>query len=168
MPITTPTQRISPMLWFDDQAEQAASFYTSIFKNAKILNTTRYTKDAEQAAGRPAGSVMTVEFVLDGQKFTALNGGPHFRFNEAISFVVRCSDQPEVDYYWDRLSAGGDPKAQQCGWLKDKFGLSWQVVPDQLVALLTDENPERARKATAAMLKMKKIDVAELERAAAA
>ena len=168
MPTTTPTQRISPMLWFDDQAEQAAGFYTSIFKNAKILNTTRYSKEAEQAAGPPAGSVMTVEFVLDGQKFTALNGGPHFKFNEAISFVVRCSDQAEVDYYWDRLSAGGDPRAQQCGWLKDKFGVSWQVVPDQLVRLLTDKDPERARKAMAAMLKMKKIEVAELERAAAA
>ena len=168
MPTTTATQRISPMLWFDDQAEEAASFYTSIFKNSKILNTTRYSKEAEQAAGRPAGSVMTVELVLDGQKFTALNGGPHFKFNEAISFVVGCGDQKEVDYYWDRLSAGGDPKAQQCGWLKDKFGVSWQVVPDQLTALLTNRNPEKARKAMAAMLKMKKIEVDELERAAVA
>ena len=111
---------------------------------------------------------MTVEFLLEGGKFTALNGGPHFKFNEAISFVVRCGDQKEVDYYWDRLSDGGDPKAQQCGWLRDKFGVSWQVVPEQLIALMTDKDPEKARKATAAMLKMKKIDVAELERAAAA
>jgi len=165
MPTISPTQRISPMLWFDDQAEQAAGFYTSIFKNAKILNTTRYTKEAEQAAGRPAGSVMTVEFVLDGQKFTALNGGPHFKFNEAISFVVRCSDQQEVDYYWDRLSAGGDAKAQQCGWLKDKFGLSWQVVPTIMSELLTDPNSEKSQRAFATMMQMKKIDIEALKRA---
>jgi predicted 3-demethylubiquinone-9 3-methyltransferase (glyoxalase superfamily) len=162
MPITT--QRITPMLWFDDQAEEAAAFYTSIFKNSKVLTTTRYSKEAEQAAGRPAGSVMTVVFVLEGQEFTALNGGPHFKFNEAISFVVHCRSQEEVDYYWDRLSAGGDPQAQQCGWLKDRFGLSWQVVPERLMELVT--HPEKGRKAMAAMLKMKKIDLPELERAA--
>jgi predicted 3-demethylubiquinone-9 3-methyltransferase (glyoxalase superfamily) len=167
MPVLTPTQRISLMLWFDHQAEEAAAFYTSIFKNSKLLATTRYSKEAEQAAGRPAGSVMTVSFVLDGQEFTALNGGPHFKFNEAISLVVRCRDQEEVDYYWDRLTAGGDPGAQQCGWLKDQFGVSWQVVPDLVPELLTSSDPEQARKAMAAVLKMKKLDVAEIRRAAA-
>lgn len=160
-----PFQRITPMLWFDHQAEEAADFYTAIFKNSRILGGARYTKEAEQVAGRPEGSVMTVEFELDGQVFTALNGGPHFQFNEAISLVVRCRDQEEVDYYWDRLSEGGDPNAQQCGWLKDKFGVSWQVVPVQVFELLQD--PEKGRRAMAAVLKMKKINVAEVERAAA-
>ena len=159
-------QRISPMLWFDDQAEQAAAFYTSIFKNSKVVSTTRYTKEAEQAAGRPEGSVMTVVFQLDGQEFTALNGGPHFKFNEAISLVVSCKDQTEIDHYWNRLSEGGDPRAQQCGWLKDQFGVSWQVVPTILTELLTGSDPEKGRRAMAAVLKMKKIDVAEVERAA--
>jgi predicted 3-demethylubiquinone-9 3-methyltransferase (glyoxalase superfamily) len=167
MPAPSPMQRIAPMLWFDDQAEAAAAFYTSIFKNSKVLSTSRYSKEAEQASGRPAGSVMTVSFVLDGQEFTALNGGPHFRFNEAISLVVRCRDQKEVDYYWDRLNEGGDPSAQQCGWLKDKFGVSWQVVPDIVPELLTSSDPEKARKAMAAVLKMKKLDEAEIRRAAA-
>lgn len=167
MPVQTLPQRITLMLWFDHQAEEAAAFYTSIFKNSKALATTRYSKEAEQAAGRPAGSVMTVSFVLDGQEFTALNGGPHFKFNEAISLVVRCRDQEEVDYYWDRLTDGGDPGAQQCGWLKDKFGVSWQVVPDLVAELLTSSDPEKARKAMAAVLKMKKLDVAEIRRAAA-
>jgi predicted 3-demethylubiquinone-9 3-methyltransferase (glyoxalase superfamily) len=161
-------QRITPFLWFDDQAEEAAAFYTSIFKNSKILSTTRYTKEAEQAAGRSAGSVMTVVFQLDGQEFTALNGGPHFKFNEALSLVVHCRSQEEVDYYWSRLSEGGDPRAQQCGWLKDRFGLSWQVVPDQLIELLSDPDPEKARRAMAEMLRMKKIDLAALQGAAAA
>ena len=161
-------QRITPFLWFDDQAEEAAAFYTSIFKSSKVLNTTRYTKEAEQAAGRPAGSVMTVVFQLDGQEFTALNGGPHFKFNEALSLVVHCQSQEEVDYYWSRLTEGGDPRAQQCGWLKDRFGLSWQVVPDQLIELLSDTDPEKARRAMAEMLRMKKIDLAALQRAAAA
>src|SRR6202165_5352015 len=118
-------QKISPFLWFDQQAEEAASFYTSIFKNSKVEKIIRYG----QAGPGPAGSVMTVAFELDGQKFTALNGGPHFKFTEAISFVVNCESQAEVDRYWERLSAGGDERAQQCGWLKDKFGLSWQIVP---------------------------------------
>ena len=165
MPVTT--QRITPFLWFDNQAEEAANFYTSIFKNSKVLATVRYTEEASQAAGRPAGSVMVVDFELEGQRFTALNGGPHFKFNEAISFVVHCQSQEEVDYYWDRLSQGGDAAAQQCGWLKDRFGLSWQVVPDRVTELLTDRDPERARRAMAAVLKMKKIDIAEVERAAA-
>ena len=166
MPTPTIIQRISPMLWFDSQAEEAATFYTSIFKNSSILSTTRYSPEAEQAAGRPAGSVMTVVFVLDGQAFTALNGGPHFKFTEAISLVVRCRDQEEVDYYWDRLSAGGDPRSQQCGWLKDKFGVSWQVVPDIVTELFSGPDAEQARRAMAALLKMKKLDVAELRRAA--
>jgi predicted 3-demethylubiquinone-9 3-methyltransferase (glyoxalase superfamily) len=164
--MVTPAQRISPMLWFDDQAEQAAAFYTSIFKNSKVTATTRYTKEGQQASGRPEGSVMTVAFVLDGQEFTALNGGPHFRFNEAISLVVHCRDQDEVDYYWSRLSDGGDPRGQQCGWLRDKFGVSWQVVPKIISQLLTDSDAEKGRRVMAAVLKMKKIDVAELERAA--
>jgi len=160
-------QRITPFLWFDNQAEEAAAFYTSIFKNSKILATTRYSKEAEQAAGRPAGSVMTVAFELDGQEFTALNGGPVFQFSEALSLVVHCQSQEEVDHFWNRLSEGGEPRAQQCGWLKDRFGLSWQVVPDQLPKLLTDPNPEKGRRAMAAMLQMKKIDIAALEKAAA-
>jgi predicted 3-demethylubiquinone-9 3-methyltransferase (glyoxalase superfamily) len=168
MPVLPAAQRITTMLWFDDQAEEAVEFYMSIFKDSKVLATTRYSKEAEQAAGRPAGSVMTIDFVLDGREFTALNGGPHFKFTEAVSFVVRCRDQEEVDYYWDRLSAGGDHRAQQCGWLKDRFGVSWQVVPDLLTRLLADPDPERARKAMAALLKMKKLDVTEIQRAAAA
>jgi predicted 3-demethylubiquinone-9 3-methyltransferase (glyoxalase superfamily) len=160
-------QRITPFLWFDDQAEEAVAFYTSIFKNSKVLTTARYTEEASQAAGRPAGSVMVIDFELDGQRLTALNGGPHFKFNEAISLVVHCQSQEEVDYYWDRLSKDGDPAAQQCGWLKDPFGLSWQVVPDRVTALLSDRDPEKGRRAMAAILTMKKIDVAEVERAAA-
>lgn len=162
------TQRITPFLWFDNQAEEAAKFYTSIFKNSKVLTTTRYTKEAEQASGRPAGSVMTVEFQLEGQPFTALNGGPIFKFNEALSLVVHCKNQEEVDYYWNKLTEGGDKQAQQCGWLKDRFGLSWQVIPDKLLKLLSDPDPEKGRRVMAAMLQMKKIDLPELERAAAA
>ena len=164
--MATIAQRISPMLWFDDQAEAAAKFYTSIFKNSRILSTTRYSKEGEQAAGRPAGTVMTVAFQLDGQNFTGLNGGPHFKFTEAISFVINCRDQEEVDYYWGKLTAGGDPKSQQCGWLKDKFGVSWQVVPTILPELLGDPDPEKGRRAMAAVLTMKKLDVAEIQRAA--
>ena len=160
-------QRITPFLWFDDQAEAAAQSYTSIFKNSKVLATTRYTREAEQAAHRPAGSVMTVAFQLEGQEFTALNGGPVFKFTEAISLVVHCRTQEEVDHYWNRLSEGGDPKAQQCGWLKDRFGVSWQIVPDQLQELLTSSDPEKGRRVMAAMLQMKKIDIATLEKAAA-
>jgi predicted 3-demethylubiquinone-9 3-methyltransferase (glyoxalase superfamily) len=162
----TSEQRISPMLWFDSQAEEAVAFYTSIFKNSKVLATTRSSKEGEQTVGRPAGSVMTVAFELDGQEFTALNGGPHFKFSEAISLVVRCRDQEEVDYYWDRLSAGADPRDQQCGWLKDRFGVSWQVVPDIVNEVLTSSDPEQGRKAMAAILQMKKLDVAQIRRAA--
>ena len=165
MPVTT--RLITPFLWFDNQAEEAVTFYTSIFKNSKVLSTVRYTEEASGAAGQPAGSVMVVDFELEGQRFTALNGGPHFNFTEATSFVIHCKSQEEVDYYWDRLTQGGEPQAQQCGWLKDRFGLSWQVVPDRMLALVSDRDPEKARRAIAAMLKMKKIDLAEVERAAA-
>jgi predicted 3-demethylubiquinone-9 3-methyltransferase (glyoxalase superfamily) len=130
------------------------------------LTNARYTDEASQAAGRPAGSVMVVDFELDGQRFTALNGGPHFKFNEAISLVVHCKSQEEVDHYWSRLGDGGDERAQQCGWLKDRFGVSWQVVPDRLNELLGDRDPAKSKRAMAAMLKMKKIDIPELERAA--
>lgn len=160
-------QRITPMLWFDDQAEEAVALYTSVFKNSKILSTTRYTEEAAQAAGRPAGTVLTIAFELDGQEFTALNGGPIFKFTEAVSFVVRCRTQEEVDYYWSRLSEGGDPRAQQCGWLRDRFGLSWQVVPDRVIELLTGPDPDKGRRAMAAVLTMKKIDLGELEHAVA-
>jgi predicted 3-demethylubiquinone-9 3-methyltransferase (glyoxalase superfamily) len=159
-------QRITPFLWFDTQAEEAASLYTSIFPSSRIVSTTRYTKEMSRAAGRPEGSVMIVTFQLDGQDFTALNGGPHFKFNEAISLVVNCETQAEVDHYWSRLSEGGDEKAQQCGWLKDRFGVSWQVVPRLAIQLMSDPDPEKARRATEAMLKMKKIDLEALQRAA--
>src|SRR5262245_21480115 len=125
-------KKIAPCLWFDDQAEEAANFYTSIFKNSKIINISRYGKEGFEIHGRPAGSVMTVAFELDGQKFTALNGGPVFKFNEAVSFQVSCQSQEEVDYFWGKLSEGGDKNAQQCGWLKDKYGVSWQIVPTVL------------------------------------
>ena len=129
-------QRIAPCLWFDSQAEQAAAFYISVFKNSRIVNVSRYTEAGRETHQRPAGSVMTVTFELDGQPFTALNGGPVFKFNEAISLQVHCDNQKEIDYYWNALSKGGDPNAQQCGWLKDQFGLSWQVVPGLLDDLL--------------------------------
>jgi predicted 3-demethylubiquinone-9 3-methyltransferase (glyoxalase superfamily) len=158
-------QRLQPCLWFDDQAEEAARFYVGIFDNSRIVTTTRYGKAGHEIHGRPEGSVMTVEFELDGQKFTALNGGPHFKFNEAVSFEIHCETQEEVDYYWDKLTAGGDPRAQQCGWLKDKFGLSWQVVPTEFTAMLTDETSEASQRAFEAMLHMKKLDIAELRRA---
>jgi len=161
------SQRISPCLWFDHQAEEAATFYVSIFKNSKITSVARYTKAGHEIHKRPAGSVMTVAFELDGQAFTALNGGPEFRFNEAVSLQVNCNNQEEVDYYWDKLSKGGDPKAQQCGWLKDKYGLSWQIVPTVLPEMLKDHESQKAQRAMEAMLRMKKIDVRELERAVA-
>src|SRR5438093_12197034 len=148
-------QRITPCLWFDDQAQEAAEFYTAIFRNSKIVKIARYGEAGREIHGKPPGSVMTVAFELDGQEFTALNGGPNFKFNEAISLQVMCDDQKEVDYYWDKLTAGGDPKAQVCGWLKDKFGLSWQVVPKALPELLSNPDPEKAKRAMNAMLKMK-------------
>ena len=159
------TRRIRPCLWFDDQAEEAARFYTGIFKNSKIGKISRYGEAGREVHGRPAGSVMTVEFALDGQPFTALNGGPLFKFNEAISFQIECRDQKEVDYYWEKLTQGGDPSAQQCGWLKDKYGVSWQVVPAVLVDLVSDPRSEKSQRAMTAMLRMKKLDIGELERA---
>ncbi len=158
-------QRISPCLWFDDEAEDAARYYVGIFKSSRITQITRYGEAGKEVHGRPPGSVMTAAFELDGQTFTALNGGPVFKFNEAVSFQVSCATQEEIDYYWEKLSAGGDPKAQQCGWLKDRFGLSWQVVPDSIDDLFKDEKSPGARRAMDAMLKMKKIDLAELRRA---
>jgi predicted 3-demethylubiquinone-9 3-methyltransferase (glyoxalase superfamily) len=159
-------QRITPFLWFDTQAEEAAMSYTSIFPNSRILTTTRYGKEAAQASGKPEGSVMTIAFELDGQNFAAINGGPQFQFSGAISLVINCDTQDEVDHYWSRLSEGGDENAQQCGWLRDRFGVSWQVVPRVLPELLSDPDPERARRAMGAMLQMKKLDIAALRRAA--
>lgn len=158
-------QRITPCLWFDDQAEEAARFYTAIFSNSRILGMTRYGEAGREVHGRPAGSVMVVAFELDGQAFTALNGGPVFTFNEAISLQVSCETQEEVDHYWDRLSQGGDEKAQQCGWLKDRYGVSWQIVPTVLPEMLADPDTGRSQRAMAAMLTMKKIDIAALQRA---
>jgi predicted 3-demethylubiquinone-9 3-methyltransferase (glyoxalase superfamily) len=160
-------QRIAPCLWFDSQAEQAAAFYISVFKNSRIVQVSHYSDVGQEIHHRPPGSVMTVAFELDGQGFTALNGGPIFKFNEAISLQVYCDTQKEIDYYWDALSKGGDPTAQQCGWLKDQFGLSWQVVPRLLEELLKDHRSDTAQRAMEAMLRMKKIDIAELERAVA-
>ena len=159
------TQRIAPCLWFDNQAEEAADFYVSIFKNSKITSVSRYTKAGQEIHGRPPGSVLTVEFELDGQRVTALNGGPAFTFNEAISLQIYCDTQQEIDQYWEKLSKGGDPKAQQCGWLKDKYGLSWQVVPTEVTEMFVDEKSEASQRAFEAMLQMKKLDIAELKRA---
>ena len=152
--------KITPFLWFDDQAEEAARFYVSVFKNSKIGEISRYT----EAGPGPAGSAMVVAFELDGEHFNALNGGPVFTFTEAISFRVDCADQAEVDYFWDRLSAGGE--TSQCGWLKDRYGLSWQIVPAALPRILSNPDPVKARRAMEAMLKMTKLDIAKLEAAA--
>jgi predicted 3-demethylubiquinone-9 3-methyltransferase (glyoxalase superfamily) len=151
--------QITPFLWFDGQAEEAASHYVSIFPNSRLGQVMRYG----EAGPGPKGSVMVVSFELDGRPFTALNGGPQFRFTEAVSFVVDCETQEEVDHYWEKLSAGG--QESQCGWLKDRFGLSWQIVPRALIELMSDPDPERSRRVTEAMLQMNKIDIAELERA---
>ena len=159
------TQRIHPCLWFDDQSEEAARFYTGIFKNSRIVSVTRYGTAGFEIHRRPAGSVMTVEFELEGQPFTALNGGPLFKFNEAISFEVYCESQEEIDYYWDKLTAGGDPKAQQCGWLKDRYGVSWQVVPTGMSEMMKDPTSPGAQRAMEAVLRMKKLDIAELKKA---
>ena len=159
--------KIIPNLWFNTEAEDAAKFYTSIFKNSSIDKVTPYPNVGQEIHKKKAGSVMTVEFTLLGQKYLGLNGGPDFKFSEAISFIIHCKDQKEVDYYWEKLSQGGDPKAQQCGWLKDKFGLSWQVVPVVLDELLDDSDQEKVDLVFEAMLKMKKLNVEELEQAAA-
>ena len=155
-----PIQKITPFLWFDHQAEEAAALYTSVFPNSKIVKVARYG----EAGPGPAGSAMTVEFQLEGQTFVALNGGPHFKFTEAISFVVNCETQDEVDHYWEKLSAGG--AESQCGWLKDRFGLSWQIIPSALPRLLSDPDPKKAGRVMQAMLKMKKIEVRALQEAA--
>jgi predicted 3-demethylubiquinone-9 3-methyltransferase (glyoxalase superfamily) len=157
--------RICPCLWFDHQAEDAARFYTAVFKDSKIVAISRYPDAGQEIHGKPAGSVLTVAFDLSGQSFTALNGGPHFKFNEAVSLQIECENQEEVDYYWERLSEGGDPNAQQCGWLKDKFGLSWQVVPKILPELLANPDPAKSQRTFQAMLQMKKLDIAALQRA---
>jgi predicted 3-demethylubiquinone-9 3-methyltransferase (glyoxalase superfamily) len=153
--------KITPNLWFDTQSEEAAEFYVSVFPNSKVTNVTHYN----DAGPRPAGTVLTVDFVLDGQEFTAINGGPEFRFSEATSFLINCADQAEVDYYWEKLTDGGE--ASQCGWLKDRYGLSWQVVPAGMEKVLDDSDPRRAERAMRAMLGMQKLDIAALEAAAA-
>jgi predicted 3-demethylubiquinone-9 3-methyltransferase (glyoxalase superfamily) len=158
-------QQITPCLWFDSNAEEAVNFYTSIFKNSKIGNITRYGEAGYEIHGKPAGTVLTIEFEINGQAFTALNGGPMFKFNEAISFQVNCESQEEVDYYWEKLSEGGDEKAQQCGWLKDKYGVSWQVVPTVLVEMLLDKDPKKSERVMNALFQMKKLDIAKLKQA---
>lgn len=157
-------QKITPFLWYDNNAEEAVNFYLTVFKNAKISKTTRYEDEGSEVSGRPAGSVMTVEFEIDGQQFVALNGGPHFKFTEAISFVVNCDSQDEVDYLWEKLSEGG--AKSQCGWLKDKYGLSWQVVPAEMNQLFTGD-PEKVKRVMHAMLQMTKLDLNVLKKAAA-
>lgn len=159
-------QKITPFLWFNDQAEEAAEFYTNIFPDSRIVTVTHYGREAAEVSGRPEGTVMTVAFQLAGQEFVALNGGPEFRFTEAISFVINCGSQEEVDHYWTTLSKGGDETAQQCGWLKDRYGVSWQVVPVILDELLADPDTEKSRRVMKAMLQMKKLDVEGLMRAA--
>lgn len=159
-------QRISPFLWFDRQAEEAARYYVSIFEHSRITDIVRYNAEGAAASGQPEGSVMIVAFELDGQQLTAINGGPLFKFNEAISLVVNCRNQAEIDHYWERLREGGDPAAQQCGWLKDRYGLSWQVVSTQVIELLAGPDADKARRAMAAVLQMKKIDVAAVLQAA--
>jgi predicted 3-demethylubiquinone-9 3-methyltransferase (glyoxalase superfamily) len=157
-------QKIIPFLWFDHQAEEAAKFYTSIFKNSRIGTIAHYNKANEEVSGRPAGSVMTVEFYLEGQKFVALNGGPLFKFTEAISFVVSCNTQAELDKFWRKLSAGGKPS--RCGWLKDKFGISWQIVPTVLAELLSIKDATKSQRVMEAMLKQVKLDIKKLKAAA--
>lgn len=163
MPIAN---RITPCLWFDNQGEEAARFYVSIFPNSKIDMISRFGPEGQEHHRQPPGSVMTVEFVLDGQTFTALNGGPIFKFNEAVSLQVNCDTQAEIDHYWDKLSSGGDPQAQQCGWLKDRYGLSWQVNPSIVPQLLTNPDPAKRGRVMTALLQMKKIDLAALLAAA--
>jgi predicted 3-demethylubiquinone-9 3-methyltransferase (glyoxalase superfamily) len=161
MPI--PAQKITPCLWFDTEAEEAARFYVSIFDDSRIVKVSRYVNEGQEIHGKPAGSVMAVEFELEGQTFVAMNGGPHFKFDEAISFQVHCASQDEVDYFWSKLSAGG--KEAPCGWLKDKYGLSWQVVPTVLLNMLMDADPKKAERVTKAFLQMKKFDIEALKRA---
>ena len=156
--------KITSFLWFDSQAEEAVKLYTSIFKNSKVGRILRYMEQTAEKTGRPVGSVLTVEFEIEGQKFVALNGGPQFKFNESISFVVTCETQEEVDYFWEKLTADGG-RESQCGWLKDKFGLLWQVVPTVLIDMLHEKDSEKSERVTEAMLKMKKIDIKTLKQA---
>jgi predicted 3-demethylubiquinone-9 3-methyltransferase (glyoxalase superfamily) len=158
-------QKITSNLWFDNEAEDAAKFYTSIFKNSRIGRIARYGKEGYEIHGRPEGTVMTIEFEIEGQKFLGLNGGPVFKFNEAVSFVVSCDTQEEVDYYWEKLSKDGDPTSQQCGWLKDKYGLSWQIVPTVLPAMMADTDTKKTERVMKALLASKKLDIKSLERA---
>lgn len=158
-------QKITPFLWYDDKAEEAMNYYVSIFKNSKAGTVTRYEEAGSKAAGRPVGSVMTATFELDGLEFVAINGGPYFKFTEAVSFVVYCETQEEIDYFWEKLSAGG--AESQCGWLKDKFGLSWQIVPTIMNEVFAEKDPAKTKRFMEAMLKMKKLDIAQLQQAAA-
>lgn len=158
--------KITPCLWFDSEGEEAAKFYTGIFPNSKIGEISRYGEEGKEFHGKEPGTALTVAFELDGQKFTALNGGPKFKFTEATSFQINCEMQAEVDHYWEKLAEGGEPRAQQCGWVKDKFGLSWQVVPTVLPKLLSGPDQAKAGRVMQAMLQMKKLDIATLEAAA--
>lgn len=158
-------EKITPCLWFDSNAEEAVNFYTTIFTNSKIKNISRYGEAGYEIHGKPAGTVLTIEFELNGQAFTALNGGPMFKFNEAISFQIGCDSQQEIDYYWEILSHAGDSTAQQCGWLKDKYGVSWQVVPSILGEMLQDKDARKSERVMKALLKMKKLDIKTLRQA---
>jgi len=157
--------KITPCLWFDSEAEDAARFYTGIFRNSKITSITRYGEAGREVHGQPAGKVLTVAFELDGRPFTALNGGPQFKFNEAVSFQIPCRNQEEIDYYWDKLTAGGDARAQQCGWLKDRYGLSWQVFPAAVMDMLQEQDRKKAERVMQAIMEMSKMDLKALERA---
>ncbi len=158
-------QKISPCLWFDKQAEEAVKFYTSIFKNSSIGNMSRYTKAGYETHQMPKGTILMIEFKLEGQDFLALNAGPVFKFNEAVSLLIRCETQDEIDYYWNKLKEGGDEKAQVCGWLKDKYGLSWQVSPSFMTSFFQDYKSEKAQRTMEALMKMKKINIEELQQA---
>jgi len=155
-------QKITPFLWFDDQAEEAVNFYTEVFKNSKIYRIFRYNEEAAEKTGRPVGSVLTIEFEIEGQKFVALNGGPLFKFNESVSFVINCESQTEVDYFWEKLTADGGEESA-CGWLRDKFGLSWQIIPTVLIDMLHDGDQEKSGRVMQAMFEMKKIDIKALK-----
>lgn len=156
-------QKIVPFLWFDGKAEEAVNFYVSVFKDSKIETIVRYDDAGAKASGMPPGTVMTMAFHIEGQKYVALNGGPYFKFTEAISFVVNCETQEEVDYYWDKLTAGGDKNAQRCGWLKDQYGISWQIVPTILPELLQDKDAQKAKRVMEALLQMSKLDIKTLQ-----
>jgi predicted 3-demethylubiquinone-9 3-methyltransferase (glyoxalase superfamily) len=158
-------QKITANLWFNTEAEDAAKFYTSVFKNSRVGKISRYGKEGFETHKQPEGSVMTIQFYLEEQEFTALNGGPHFKFNESVSFIVNCNSQEEVDYYWEKLKDGGDENAQICGWLKDKFGLSWQIVPIILSEMLADPDPKKSQPVMKALLEMRKLDIELLKRA---